>query len=344
MLDAGNLFFSTKVLPESDREERVANAQLMLDAVAYMGTDAVNLSACDLAAGAAFLKEREHAASVPFLSANIKTGDTRQLVFKPSIIKVINNNKAGILGLTDNQVNLQQAENLFIDDPVTAAQTAVKELKEQGCTIIILLSGMQPGDNKRVAEQVPGIHFILGGSGSSTEGAVLTVGETAVLYAAARGGSVGTVELEIESASAAFLNIQDKGRQELLKQSPEKNFYRYTTAALNSTTDEDPHILSRIEKYKENQVRKKFSQANRSYISEISTVDLSRLAEDKKLMAIRLMNETDCGEGTSVSVAEGNTPLCTELARLIIDSISQDKSEGQIRNLLWLKRKEKGKN
>jgi 2',3'-cyclic-nucleotide 2'-phosphodiesterase (5'-nucleotidase family) len=319
--------------------------------------------------GVNYIKEKEEKLLFPLLSANLRSHSTGSLIFSPYIIKAVSNVKIGIFGLAndyDNSLNLKQ-KDIYIDSPLTSAQKAVKELQDVGCFPIMLLSQLSQADNKRVAHQVPGIHFILGNSSKTLLQNPKVVGETIILSPGTQGTHVAVLEIDFENDSVPFLNGKQREavmeKIEELKQKEEnpeslssieevvlkrtlleqklrsfdgKNSYKYTVFTLDGTVKDDPRVSLLVEKYKEGRLRNRLS----SYNDRVPTVDISSLPEEKRLMALRLMNEIACDEEGSIADSAAKAPFCRKLARMIVDSIKKGESEGKIRySILYEKEK-----
>ena len=81
MLDAGDMFFSTKNLNKNNIESERYRANVMLEAYQNIGYDAINIGNYELLSGLEFLKSIDEKYSIPFLSANLKDSKTGELLF-----------------------------------------------------------------------------------------------------------------------------------------------------------------------------------------------------------------------------------------------------------------------
>lgn len=103
--------------------------------------------------------------SFPLLSANLNLSayPVLQTWIQPSTIKVVNNVKIGIFGMT--VPHLATTSPLFtVDDHIVAiAQQAINNLKAQGANVVICLSHLGIYYDKIVAQNTAGINFIIGG-------------------------------------------------------------------------------------------------------------------------------------------------------------------------------------
>jgi hypothetical protein len=366
VFDTGNTLFERPALPETGE---ITKADYMLASLNQMKIDALNIAAQDCGMGSDYIKAKEKDLVFPLLSANLRSRSTGSLILSPYVIKDINNIKIGIFGLVggyDNTLKLRQ-KDIFIESPLTSAQKAVEELKGMGCSLIMLLSQLSHADNKRIARQVSGIHFILGSSSKSLLHNPKIIDSTAILSPGTRGTHVAVLELDFENDSAPFFNdkqreavmerieeLKDKEEnpetssaleevvlkrvlmEEKLKSFEGKNSYRYSVFALDRKVKDDRHVGLLVEKYKEGRLRQRLP----SYKTRIPAVDVSSLSEEKRLMALRLMNEIACDEEGSIADSAAKAPFCRKLALMIVDSIKKGESEGKIRySILYEKEK-----
>jgi 5'-nucleotidase len=106
-------------------------------------------------------------ANFPMLSANIDitANSPLQGMIRPWIIKTIDPEKIGILGLTttDTETLSSPGEGVQFNDEVIAAKSAVKELTQQGVNKIIALTHLGLSHDLELAQKVNGIDIIIGG-------------------------------------------------------------------------------------------------------------------------------------------------------------------------------------
>ncbi len=353
--DTGNMLSGKE---GQSRSELQVKADYMLAALNHMGTDALNVGVYDCAPGISFLKEKERKLAFPLLSANIKSVSTGNPVFRPYVIKTLNDIKIGFFGLSGygNPLSLK-AEGIFIASPLQSAQKTVAALQEMGCSFIILLSQLSQPENKRIARQVPGIHFILGSSSKDLPENPGVEGSTTILSPGTGGRHAAVLEIFFKNDSSFFYNVKNrtavmKRIEELKKEerNPVKpseidevvlklalleekfrafnrgNSYKYSVVTLDSSIQDDSGVNLLVEQYKDTLLRNKLS----TYIDRVNAVDLSTLSEEKRLMAIRLMNDIACNGRGSIAAYSSKDPFCRNLARIIVDSIKKGESEGKI--------------
>ncbi|MDP7240889.1 MAG: hypothetical protein QGH72_06770, partial [Dehalococcoidia bacterium] len=81
ILDAGDLFFSTPELNDSNRVSEQFRANAILNGYGKISCDAINVGHHELSAGLDFLLESARKSTIPFISANLRDADTYKLLF-----------------------------------------------------------------------------------------------------------------------------------------------------------------------------------------------------------------------------------------------------------------------
>lgn len=166
LLDAGDIFQGT---PYFNKYKGILEMKLMTE----LGYDAATMGNHDFDIGIdGFLKAKEHA-NFPFICSNYDFTNTDldgKTVKKHFITK--GDLKVGLFGLgveLDGLVPKDKFGDAKYNDPIGIAQDMSRELKEEGCDLIICLShlGYSYESDKvsdlKLAEQTEGIHLIIGG-------------------------------------------------------------------------------------------------------------------------------------------------------------------------------------
>jgi len=138
---------------------------------------------------------------LPVICANLYHHDER--VFPAAVVKRIKGWKVGIFALLGEEP--PEMEELELRDPVNEGVIAVKELKDEGCDIIVLLAHMQREKLLTILPHLDDVDFIVRGHSvgdvAVAEDCADTLGGTfedvgvAVLFAGNRGRSIGKVRL-----------------------------------------------------------------------------------------------------------------------------------------------------
>ncbi len=201
-MDSGDLFFPPGSTPQSlvGQEKQIFDPKIDLYIKSYkeMKYDGFTPGEIDLSLGVQELLKRSRQAQFPFLSANLIERQSKKPVFAPYRIKDAGEMKIGIFGLISNNFHLRQStgdrEKYFLAEPLPVAGKTVSQLKAKGCDVIICLAHMEENEQKILAQEVRGIHFILGGHARTLRPETNQVNNTDILKAGTRGEYLGQVE------------------------------------------------------------------------------------------------------------------------------------------------------
>jgi len=196
--------FMTNPLNERTRDQSLKKAEQVIKAFNIIGCDALNVGDNDLAEGKEYLVKRAEESNFPFISANLIDTASGKPLFEPYMIKEIDGLRVGIFGLVTHKTKLDNPD-LLIDDPYETAKRVVSELKEK-CDLVIALTHLGVNDDKKLAQQVPGINIIVGGHSSAKLETPLRVNDTVILQAYLQGRYLGRLDLTILNGSLDFFD------------------------------------------------------------------------------------------------------------------------------------------
>ncbi len=167
LIDSGDLFNEHDKIKESYIPSAKLKGEVFTKVYKDLGIDAINVGELDLALGIDYLKELEKKYDVPFVSANI-VNDKQDPLFKPYVIKTIDNIKVGIIGIMGNTPDVAKpfeeivGTSLTVLDPVETVTAKVAELKDK-VDFVIVLTHQHMGRNWIFARKINGIDVIVGG-------------------------------------------------------------------------------------------------------------------------------------------------------------------------------------
>ncbi len=155
--------------------------QASVDLMNQLGLDAFALGNHEFDGGDATLKAFIDKAKFPVISANVEAqkGSTLDGAWKPYIIKEIDRQKVGIIGIDVAQktkVSSRPSDAISFYDEVFRAQKYADELKAQGVNKIILLSHFGFDNDLGLAAKTTGIDVIIGGDTHTLMGDFTAVG------------------------------------------------------------------------------------------------------------------------------------------------------------------------
>ncbi len=213
VVDSGSLLFSSQRVLEAQREQAIAQAELIVAAKNETGAAALNIGDRDLAAGRKALQDLAKRARFPFLSANLLDPSTERPIFRPFVVAEAGGRRIGFVGLLSPRslppVDADGQAEFKIGDPAEAAKAAVRELKKRRVHAIVLLSQLLEEEVVEVIEAAPEIGMILGSQRASR---MRTLGELAGRPHATsqmRGQFLGLVSLYLQPGG---LEIVERAR------------------------------------------------------------------------------------------------------------------------------------
>jgi hypothetical protein len=182
LLDSGG-FFAGGLLDEYTQNTQLDSARSIvnLKAMELMKYDVLSIGDDEFNFGSSFLQENIDKTNLTFLSCNLAENNFggKLNYVKPYIIKEIQGTKIGIIGAT-SQVAMQKVSNLKFIEPKAAVANVIRELKEKGANIIVLLSHLGESEDLNLINDIQGIDILITGH-SYKEGPSLKIGNTLVL-------------------------------------------------------------------------------------------------------------------------------------------------------------------
>jgi 2',3'-cyclic-nucleotide 2'-phosphodiesterase (5'-nucleotidase family) len=152
--------------------------QTSIEYLNMMGYHALALGEQDLGLGVAVLRQRMAEAQFPILSANVVLEGSARLLAEPYVIYPVGDLQVGIIGLT----GLASVKGVEVLEPVEAAARLVPEVAAQA-DLVVLLSHAGAALDRKIADSVPGIAFILGGGKEATRSPEVRSNGTVIAHA-----------------------------------------------------------------------------------------------------------------------------------------------------------------
>jgi len=167
---------------------------------------AMNAAGYDLAAtgnheydfGLPTLQRVERTASFPFVAANIRSasGGDWDLIGRYKVLNV-DGVRVGVVGLaTLETISLHwpgAIKDIKVEDPIETAKAIVPEVATQS-DVVVVLSHLGVQQDRVLAQQVPGIDFIVGGHSHTAVANWEWLGNTLVAQAAPNGRALGRID------------------------------------------------------------------------------------------------------------------------------------------------------
>ncbi|NLX11507.1 MAG: bifunctional metallophosphatase/5'-nucleotidase [Chloroflexi bacterium] len=198
LLDAGDV--EERTLIESDLSKGIAPFRVLKAA----GYDAcVPGHSTTLTYGPTVLQSIVQHSGLPVLCANLLAPPPESQPLpgtQNSLIVSYGPARLGLFGLT-TELNpaYERYYHVSIPDAIITARAQVQALRDQGCTVIGLLSHLGYERDLQVAEAVPGLDFIIGGHSHTLLRSPAAVRSVPICHAGERGRFIGQLDLEIDA-------------------------------------------------------------------------------------------------------------------------------------------------
>ena len=215
VLDAGDLFFKKFTNPISENELKKVSekARLILEGFNLMGVDALGVGDGDLTLGKDFLMEISKKAQFPILSSNIVNEESGKLLLQPYLLKEIAGMKIGIFSLLSPDLftgpNDPRKKGLVFRDPVETAQAMVREFQPK-TDLLILLSHLSYPKDVELAQNISGIHLIIGGHTGANLLYPPLIKNTYLLQTAPKGMYGARIDFTFNNNTFSFYNSTEK--------------------------------------------------------------------------------------------------------------------------------------
>ena len=251
ILDAGDLFFSTKNIDATNKSSEIFRANAILEGYQKVGCDAINVGQYEVLNGLSFLREMEKTTDIPFISSNLKDSKSGELLFDPYIIFERGEIKIGVVGATDLVPDTMKA--IQSDDFIESCNRFSKELKNKVDIVVALVNASRSTQNG-LPEKMPNVDFIVtSGNTSMSRTNSPQVENGPFLYSCGKQGKYFlTLTLDIKEKGVSFVDVSAEEKKvksvqkrfdRLQKKDPDKN--------LEEIYADQENVLNLIKKYRE---------------------------------------------------------------------------------------------
>jgi sulfur-oxidizing protein SoxB len=148
-------------------------------------------------------KELVSKANYPFLASNIRDAQTKELVFKPYEIRVINGIRIAIIGFTDPDVPTRQPPGFsagFIYEGSDVLKPLIDEIRGSNqADVVVLLTHIGLPKAVGLADKVSGVDIILSSDTHERTYSPIVKGNTWIVEPGAFGSFLGKLDIELTS-------------------------------------------------------------------------------------------------------------------------------------------------
>ena len=222
IVDSGDLLNEHYEIKDSFMPSARLKGELVAKICKGIGIDAINVGELELALGMDFLKGLEKKYGTPFVSANL-VGTDNKLLFKPYVIKDLQDMKVGIIGIMGNTSDVEKkmkeivGSSMTVLDPIETAEKMVSEI-EGKVDFIIVMTHQLMNRNWKVARSkgLKGkIDVIIGGHQKLKLKKPYNASGTFIAQSGEKGQHQGMLEVEIgadgkNKATNTLVALSDK--------------------------------------------------------------------------------------------------------------------------------------
>jgi len=280
ILDAGDMFFSTKNINASNRNSEVFRATAMVEGYEKVGCDAINVGQYEMLNGLTFLRSMSKKTAIPFISSNLKSPETGQLLFDPYLILERGDLKIGVVGATD--LLPDTCLSIVADDFVESCNRYAKELDSKVDFVVALINASRSSQNGLV-DKMPNVDFIVtSGNTNMTRSNSPQKENGPYLYSCGKQGKyLLSITVDLKEHDTPFINISSEEKKvksiqrrfdKLQKKDPDKS--------LEIIYENQQNVLNLIKKYREDLKTSEAVIASAVNTLKFQTVPLNKKVED----------------------------------------------------------------
>jgi 2',3'-cyclic-nucleotide 2'-phosphodiesterase (5'-nucleotidase family) len=212
----GTLLISCGDVFEGSAENGVLGLEASRSMLDVAGYDLATLGNHDFDRGAQVTREWVEKLPCDVLVSNLKDAATGELLRHtvPSKVYELNGVKVGLIGATTQETATilpkAKLQGLEIEDPFVSVKAEVDRLKAQGVEVIGLVSHLGLPTDRKMADEVPELDFILGGH---THDALKTPeqhGQTVIVHPGCFRQAIGHLDLAVDPASGQVTGVDYK--------------------------------------------------------------------------------------------------------------------------------------
>ena len=196
-LDGGALLFKNRTLSKGQEIQEKITAEAIIKSYNLIGYDAVGVSALDLSAGIDFLTELTKISDFPWLSANLVEKSSTKPLFSPSTIVRSGSLNVGVIGLTGSLLHLSIPDkNKYTAIEWQNILPEIIDTLSSKTDLIILLSSLQPSENKEISRQLSKINIIIQAGVSTANMAPTLANNTIICQTGKQGKYIGILDID----------------------------------------------------------------------------------------------------------------------------------------------------
>jgi 2',3'-cyclic-nucleotide 2'-phosphodiesterase (5'-nucleotidase family) len=197
--------------PHDSAARQRSRAEFLIHLQGRAGLEIWTPSLADLRLGIAPLAEAARAAGVELLATNLRPAGAQPTVFQPKLLRQVGGLRVGLIGLVGSRSG--PPNGWIVDEPAASARRALAELIPQA-DLIVALSNLGIEADRCLAEQVPGIHVILGAGDDRMILVPRRVADSLILQPYKQGEYLGLLRLKLSDPILPLFDALEQARLE----------------------------------------------------------------------------------------------------------------------------------
>lgn len=212
----GTLLISCGDVFEGSSENGVLGLSASHDMLKAAGYDVATMGNHDFDHGTEVTRDWIKNIPTDMLVSNLKDSKTGELLpnTMPSKVYDLNGVKVGLIGATTQEtisiLPKEKLEGLMIEDPTTAVKAEVEKLKSQGIEVIGLVSHLGLPTDRKMADSVPELDFILGGHTHDFLDKPEQHGQTLIVHPGCFREAIGHLDLDVDPTTGQIEHVDYK--------------------------------------------------------------------------------------------------------------------------------------
>lgn len=242
LLSAGDMFQGTPI-------SNIFKGEPVIKMMNYLKFDAMTIGNHEFDWGQELLQTWIKNSNFPYLASNILKDGNYLPNVKPYVILERKGIKIAIIGLTTPEtayiVKPDYVKDLTFVEPDKVLPNLIKEVRDKGAQLIVVLSHLGYDADKKLAENVQGIDVIVGGHSHTVVTKPTIVRGTIIVQAGYNGIYLGVLDLKVQPETGIILDFTKENELKTVFAGPENKY--------------DTEVANLIETYN-SQLKEEFSK------------------------------------------------------------------------------------
>ncbi len=246
-MGASNHLFKIVRIPKKHREIYKAKADIILEVLARLKYQAINVGEYDLGFGINYLLKKQKALRLPFISANL-VDERGTRFFEPSKLIAMSGLKIGVVGIMKSHLKkgrIPGGKRLNVLNPVKIVKREATKLRKKGADVIIVLTDMCEMKSRILTKRELPIDVIISSCRRNRISLPAIQNEKVILHLKRYGENVGCLRIRKLAKNAAEKKVVTGGATAVIN----GFFYRNTVIPLGHLIKDNKDIAKLVDAF-----------------------------------------------------------------------------------------------